>query len=405
MKSQEKIDYILGQLSSISSVEEFCELHGLRYNISECGYNVSLNYNQIKAKEGDISDVCRGLVLQFDSKIDPNKKPKWREFQPKVKVIARPFDRFYNYGQQYAKATFNEKTKIYEKKDGTLIILYFDPRKELWRVATRSIPDANVPIDGFGKTFGDLFAETVCAFPENFQKKCKEVLNIEFTYMFELTTPENTVVIQHENKVATLLGVRHTRTGFELNPENWDIEFFKRTQHCPKHDLRDFDSLEEVISFVAERDPLKFEGVVICDENFNRIKIKNSDYVAYCRGKDAIASPRGIAQLVLNDKIDDFYPMATETVRGRIDAIREKIRANMEAFEMGLLEVAGATENAPKREARKAFAIACQEKNLWMGPAMMIFSNKISSLQDYIDMKRANDGTFPNSFLDKMIEG
>jgi hypothetical protein len=74
--------------------------------------------------------------------------------------MALPMGRFFNYGQGAAAAVDldSTETRFCEKLDGTLCIMYWDRHLGVWSVATRSVPDADLPMDGFGnQTFADLF--------------------------------------------------------------------------------------------------------------------------------------------------------------------------------------------------------------------------------------------------------
>ena len=96
----------------------------------------SLNYDQIEAIDGDpLVEECRGVVLVQES--------RERGEPGRYRVIARPFQRFYNLGQGGA-AEIDWSTAAFEEKlDGTLCIVYH--HGGIWNVATRSMPDADVP--------------------------------------------------------------------------------------------------------------------------------------------------------------------------------------------------------------------------------------------------------------------
>lgn len=65
-----------------------------------------------------------------------------------------------------------------------------------------------------------------------------------------------------------------------------------------------------MLNFVSCRDPFKYEGIVVCDKNFNRVKVKNANYVALNKIRDKVAnSPRAILEIILNGKEDDVYPL------------------------------------------------------------------------------------------------
>lgn len=70
---------------------------------------LSLNYDQIEAKDGNpLTEHCRGLVLRQDHD-GPKGGPG------KYSILARPFRRFYNLGQEAA-ASIDWATARYETK-------------------------------------------------------------------------------------------------------------------------------------------------------------------------------------------------------------------------------------------------------------------------------------------------
>lgn len=99
----------------------FAELraeHGVKFRPSACGRKVSMNYDMIEAHDSNkIAQECRGLVL---AKVDNSVFVGESEIIGETKVLARPFHRFFNLGQDAAaKIDFNDpETRFYEKLDG-----------------------------------------------------------------------------------------------------------------------------------------------------------------------------------------------------------------------------------------------------------------------------------------------
>lgn len=377
--------------------------HGVKARISQ--HKMSLNYDQIEAREDDpLAQECRGLILrptELQGSIDVA-----RPLGDTV-VLARPFDRFFNYGQAAAaEVDFDHPaTSFYEKMDGTLCIVYFDDVKNEWHVATRSIPEADLPVDGFGDhTFRTLFEKAVEeTVGKDFETWTSKQLFRDTTYMFELTTPANRIVVEYEGYGITLLAARKTATGKELRPA-----FVQAQVKTPTAERYRFGSVTELVEFVSSRDPTKHEGIVVCDQHFRRIKVKNAGYLALNKVRDSVLkSPRGLVELILLEKLDDALPLFPDHVVDRAHklqaAFRELVVHYRDAYDECKAQ-ADATADADDREHRKAFALAVQaHEHGWMAPMMEQYQGRVNGLMEWIQSKRQVDGGWSNGFLDTVL--
>ena len=197
-----------------NSLETLREIHGVRHSLSSDGTKVSLNYHQIEAKENDeLACECRGLILCKNdrSKINPE------EIFGSSRVLAFPFKRFFNFGQQSSETKLDlSSTIVWEKVDGTLCIVYYDDKS--WCVATRSVSDADIPIDGFlNYTFSGLFKKSLQDTTGLSFEDFTSNLSVTNTYIFELMTPVNRVVVNHNDYLINLIGVRSLLTYREFS--------------------------------------------------------------------------------------------------------------------------------------------------------------------------------------------
>lgn len=388
------------RVNSLSALEA---AHGVKARIE--GHKLSLNYDQIESREDDkLAQQCRGLILRV---ADLSSLPIEGDSPlGDTVVLARPFDRFFNLGQAAAaQVDFDHPaTAFYEKMDGTLCIVYFDDIKGEWHVATRSVPEANLPVDGFGDfTFRTLFekalGETV---GKDFVTWSGEHLHRDVTYMFELTTPLNRIVVDYGGYGVTLLGARKSATGEELDPA-----FVQAQVKTPTAERYRFGSVSELVDFVSDRDPTKHEGIVVCDHLYRRVKIKNAGYLALNKVRDSVMnSPRGLVELILLEKLDDAMPLFPEHIQERALSLRDSfavlIRSYREAYEACMREADGVSSYGDK-EHRKAFALAVQARKGWMAPMMDGYQGRSEGLMGWIMGKRQVDGGWSNSFLDTVL--
>jgi RNA ligase len=376
----------------------------------ERGYKASFNYDQISARDSDkLAQQCRGLILRTaDGSPMVEDKPLGETV-----IIARPFDRFFNHGQEAAAEVdlSHPETAIFEKLDGTLCILHFDDVHGEWHIATRSVSEANLQVGSWAgmHTFRSLF-----------EKALSETLGVKFsewtgdlskghTYMFELCTPMNQVVVKHDNYSITLIGCRETQTGHEAWPD--EIAPQIRVPHVARHR---FGHVEEMLEFVRQRDPKQYEGIVACQETepgiFRRIKIKNAQYLAYSRLKDAIQSPRNVMTLILGKNLDDALTVMPDEVKEKSLAMQEGIRRMFQGYKRDYNQLyKSVCESVPgephgSKEHRKAFALAAKSSGIWFEPAMLQYTGKCSGPEDFVAQKMDDNGSYGPSFLDYLID-
>lgn len=279
-------------------------------------HKFSLNYSQFNSRFGNkIVEESRGLILT------PAEQKKITLDAPigETKIMAYPFNKFYNWGEEWAHPIDWSTAEVQEKIDGTLIICYWDFVKNEWHVGTKKVPEADALAPSGHKTFRQLFEDAVkqiydCTL-ENFTNK----FNKKYTYCFELCTPFNQIIVKHQQYRLYVLGTRNNNTLLEArNPHKWLLE---------PQSYR-LSSLEEITNWVNSFDPRKFEGVVVKDSAFNRIKIKNMKYVFTHKQQSNIsASPRNLIRLILEEKLDDVNQYLPDETQEEVKKTKEALLA------------------------------------------------------------------------------
>lgn len=389
--------------------------HGVKFRPSACGRKVSLNYDMIEAHDSNkIAQQCRGLIL---AKADNCVFSGDQEVVGETYIVARPFDRFFNLGQAEAANIDWDSAKFLNKEDGTLIICYFDAFQRRWHVATRAVPEANLPIDGYDNmTFRKLFDKALsdCTGYLSLDKFAERNLDTSVTYMFELCTPQNQIVVKYDKYEIILLGARGTMTGQEIALDDpfFNPVFAAGIKVVPEYSL---SSTSDMIDFVTQRNPTEFEGIVACDSRFRRVKVKNAGYMALSRVKDsATKSPRGLMQMILIEKLDDFIPLLPEYLVERANLLQDGYRNLVHGYNhMYAKCMAEADKESPifnpeskslQKQHQKSFAIAVQRNGGWLAPMMNQYNGQADGLHDYIIKRRAPGGDWTNAFLDTVIE-
>jgi hypothetical protein len=317
----------------------------------------------------------------------------------KTEILAYPMKRFFNHGQGAAANIdwSDPNLAILEKLDGTLCIVYYDPFTQKWCVATRSVPEADLFMDNGVFTFRTLFEKAVKDTLGYSFDWLTEKLNTQFTYCFELTTPYNRIVVNYPHNRVTLLAARDLSTLQEVNPRNLQLE-------VPVVDAHTYTTVNELLDWVSSLNPMEHEGVVVRDSNYNRIKVKNAAYVAYNKVRDALGtSERNCMELILAEKDDDVIPMLPEEIVKNLLKIKTGLQVTLKLYDDSYL-AAKAEADAINLGDKKTFAILVTKNNkMWHAPFFQMFSGKSQNMKDFISKNR-KDGTWGDSFLDKLLE-
>jgi hypothetical protein len=276
------------------------------YKLSLTVYDdrIVLNYDQIDSPRFNlICDQARALILSKDS----------------FNVIARSFDRFYNLDEgvgpqnaglqkrydQFMEYPF-EKSYVLNKLDGSLISMYF--YGDTWNCATRKRAFAE-GTSTFGRTFDDIFKASL---------NYKDIANFRnnykfFTWVFELTSPENRVVTPYSEINATLIGARNNSNYYELTSSELDDianKYGIPRPQCFSLPNTSVKSKEDVVKIVSQFNPMD-EGVVLVYEDGGkshwRIKCKNQSFVAIAHMREnGGISPKNIIQLIMTNDHHEY---------------------------------------------------------------------------------------------------
>jgi len=181
-------------LRSGGTFETLKEKYGVNSKVSDDNKLVIFNYDQIDSpKYVELVEECRGLVLENNT---------WN-------VVAKAMTRFYNYGERPSfDGMFKiEKSKILEKLDGSLILLYhYDG---IWKVNTRNSFGSGKVNELVNLSWRDLFLSTIN------QTRLQD-LDVSNTYVLELCSIHNKVVVHHPQPKSYILAIINNHTMEEL---------------------------------------------------------------------------------------------------------------------------------------------------------------------------------------------
>lgn len=239
--------------------------------------------------EDPLTRQCRGIIL--------DEADDWN-------IVSWPYEKFFNYGEQYAADVSWDTARVFEKLDGSLMTLY--PYRGQWHVASSGHPSAAGDVFGaegftFAKLFWQTWRELGYRLPE-ISPHC---------YMFELMTPLNRIVIPHKKSRLVFHGVRQLLEKFsfaEMAPDG--VASYMGWECAKTYPLSD---LQGVLSMANSLNGLEQEGFVICDSRFNRLKIKAKQYVALHHLRDSLSIRRMVEIVQANEGAEflTYFPEMT----------------------------------------------------------------------------------------------
>ena len=281
------------------------------YNITikDDGDFTLLKYSQIDSDfNNEVVRECRGLI------IDKNLNP-----------VCVPFYKFGNYGEPYVDNIDWTTAKVEEKIDGSLIKVWNYDGK--WVISTNgtifahkanigSDTDNEMTVDTTYTNFGDLFEAAAAKI-----ELAITSLNPQYTYMFELVSPYNRVVVPYE-----IIDLYHigTRDNISLKELEIDIGIKKpKTYQC--------DNISDLIEMASK---LRYceEGYVVKDSDYKRIKVKSPAYVAVSNLINGMNEKR-LVELLRTNEVGEFltyfpeYQPHIETLKQKIDCLVEYLNS------------------------------------------------------------------------------
>lgn len=314
---------------------------------------------------------CRGIILDEDT----------------FDVVSYAFDKFGNYGEQYCPEIDWKTARVGEKLDGSLCKFVKFPDGNLLVSTNGSIDAFKAGLqDQIGcpySTFGELVVEAVRveAARRNMSASdgklawLADMLEPGYTYMFELTSPYNKIVVPQTETRLNFLGCRNNETFEEIYFTDHPLAGVFRT---PK--VFPLGSLEECVSAAKEL-TLDHEGYVVCDAAFNRVKVKSPLYVSahYMRSDDGSLSHRRAAELIKENQTDEFLTYFPE-----FKPDFDKMRAALDAYAIGIDSAFAALTSLgmPTRKEQAAWIMSNAKE--MSGCLFKMLDGKVSNGHDWV---------------------
>jgi hypothetical protein len=242
-----------------------------------------------------------------------------------------------------------------------------------WQVSTRSIPDGSNEVDDSGMSYRDLVIKALHDMGVSWSRF---IFSMEpnFSYAYELLSPENQVVVHHKDRKLVLTAIRNLDTLQEVDVEVWKDENPKHP--TPVVRLYDGFSLDALKEYVQTRNPLEFEGFVLVDTNFNRIKLKSDAYCLMSHQRDGLGkSNKARLELILSEKVDDVLSILPQFVQDKILVIQNALTSLVENINKTYREIKDI-------ETQKDFAFEAL-KHRYSGVLFALRSGRVESAMDW----------------------
>ncbi len=175
-------------------------------------------------------------------------------------ILARPFQKFKNLEEHDpADIDMSQEYDVFEKIDGSLIIVfYYEPRMQ-WIVASR----------------GSFISEQAMEAQKMLNASVYDKLKTDYTYLFEIIYPENRIVVDYGNRRELVLLTRiETATGVEMLHNDLEYTYSKYFTVVKKFDVK-INDLTELKKLEEDNK----EGFVVRFRNGFRVKVKFNEYV------------------------------------------------------------------------------------------------------------------------------
>lgn len=279
-----------------------------------------LNYTEKAAYDQEWNKVtlnCRGLIVDLDGN-----------------VVARPFPKFFNYGQPGCPTIdLDEEAVVTDKMDGSLGILYQVPGEAQYSIATR----------------GSFTSDQAIHATELLRTKYADYIPPGgVTMLFEIVYPQNRIVCNYEDMDdLVLLGSVHNDSG-----DSWEGADLDWDWPGPVAEMFPYKTMREALEAKPRQGKEGF--VVHLYISGIRVKIKQEDYIALHRIVTGL-NARSVWQAMVDGTMHELYAAVPDEFYGFVEGVQHSL-LNEVAINSRDLEIEWNRLQLNKLMPRKEFA-------------------------------------------------
>lgn len=250
--------------------------HGIDFTMNE--QFVVLNYSDLYVNWREpYGYICRGIVLDRED----------------LSVVSCGLRKFFNLGEGFEDHIDWNTAKAYEKLDGSLLMRWWNRHTQTFCYTTRSmLPEQMQTRTVYRKAesacatslpqkivWADLVEQAAATWIAH-DPNHPWLTDPDLTLVYELTSPYNKIVIHYDEVKITLLAVRHKKTLQEYSlTDAGNLPVVRELSAVHGHISDDKIQKEDFVRLASSFDGVKNEGLVVCDAQWRRVKIKNANYV------------------------------------------------------------------------------------------------------------------------------
>lgn len=228
--------------------------------------------------------------------------------------VCMPFYKFMNYGEPFADDIDWANITVTEKIDGSLIKFYY--HNNMWHIATNGLPNAfECHTDTDDLSFGEVVVKALGNRLEEFTKG----LDKNYCYMFELISDHTVVNIEYHDLALYYLSCRNMTTYQEEQLSKDLVSHFSMFGIRYPQVYESKADIEHYIKLVDSYD-CTHEGVVVCDKDYHRVKIKGQEYIklSHLINNHKVVTTKRVVIHILNNDLDDYIAYIHEGQRSSL---------------------------------------------------------------------------------------
>lgn len=269
-------------------------------------------------------------------------------------IVARPFRKFFNYGQSEAQhITLDGKIEVANKEDGSMGILYM-------------APDGRYSVSTRGSMHSEQAEHATGVFRALYESKWAP--DEDYSFIYEIIYPEGRIVLDYgEIDDLILLGAVHKSTGASVDRKTLDsFGWLGATA-----EMFPFESMADVFAAPQRSDR---EGFVIhLVENDERLKVKFDEYLQIHRILFNLSKRAVWDALSKGLNIDEWLSELPDEFTGEAKTWRDELVADFNKVKSSAEELYTALCKKFDSDDKKSMAIYMNEQKIPVNVRSVVF--------------------------------
>lgn len=307
-----------------------------------------------------ITQECRSIIFKYNGNSQPQKEldilqNSQLEIKPQFERVCVPFYKFFNYNEPIAKNLYEKmkfkKLYAYEKIDGAMVTVWYDKK---WHVSTSGNIDAlqapiSNPLSPYD-TYGEMFISCAARQHLDFNK-----LDKDCTYIFEMIGKYIRIVVPYTEDKIYHIATRNNKT----LKENFDYIGIEQPKCYIMENM--YEAMKHIEKLTLDDE--NFEGLVVRDNQFNRLKIKPDIYFHLSTLKNnGDITPKRIMSMIMNGDDTEFLAYFPE-YSDDVNSFKTKMNNCCKQLENEIVQLLK-NENVCKPQNRKYLAVRLKGNEL-----------------------------------------